>query len=272
MLRFRSRIRAGGPDVRNGGFNPSALLAGSTAFAWYDPSDLTTLFQDAAGTTPVTATGQSVARINDKSGNGFHATQSGASSLCPTYQVDAAGRPYLAFDGVDDFLLTPTVTPNADKVQVFAGLRKLSDAVVGVVVEASAAAASNNGVFNITSPAAPATASYRFASKGTIIAQATYTDASVTAPSTNVLTGLGDIGGDTTTLRANGVQVAQITTDQGTGNFLAHAMYIGRRGGLTVPLNAQLFGLIVRFSTANLDAALISATERWVAQKTGVTV
>ena len=35
--------------------------------AWYDPSDLTTLYQDAAGTTPVTGTGQPVGLMLDKS-------------------------------------------------------------------------------------------------------------------------------------------------------------------------------------------------------------
>lgn len=44
--------------------------------AWLDPSDLSTLYQDAAGTTPVTAVEQPVGKMLDKSGNGYHATQS----------------------------------------------------------------------------------------------------------------------------------------------------------------------------------------------------
>ena len=43
-----------------------ALFAAGEQGAWYDPSDLTTLFQDAAGTTPVTAVEQPVGRILDK--------------------------------------------------------------------------------------------------------------------------------------------------------------------------------------------------------------
>ena len=42
----------------------------------FDIGDMSTLFQDAAGTTPVTAVGQPVGKILDKSGNGYHATQS----------------------------------------------------------------------------------------------------------------------------------------------------------------------------------------------------
>ena len=43
--------------------------------AWFDPSDLSTLYQDAAGTTPVTAVEQPVGKMLDKSGNNWHATQ-----------------------------------------------------------------------------------------------------------------------------------------------------------------------------------------------------
>ena len=44
--------------------------------AWFDTEDMGTMFQDAAGTTPVTALEQPVGRWLDKSGNGNHATQS----------------------------------------------------------------------------------------------------------------------------------------------------------------------------------------------------
>lgn len=54
----------------------SALLFGSgEQGAWYDPSDLSALFQDAAGTTPVTGMEQPVGRMLDLSGNGNHASQ-----------------------------------------------------------------------------------------------------------------------------------------------------------------------------------------------------
>ena len=51
------------------------LFSASEQGAWYDPSDLSTLFQDAAGSTPVTAVEQPVGRMLDKSGRGNHATQ-----------------------------------------------------------------------------------------------------------------------------------------------------------------------------------------------------
>ena len=51
------------------------LFAASEPGAWYDPSDISTLFQDSAGSTPVTAVEQPVGRMLDKSGRGNHATQ-----------------------------------------------------------------------------------------------------------------------------------------------------------------------------------------------------
>ena len=48
-------------------FSPTSLFANGEQGVWYDPSDLTTLFQDSAGTTPVTAVEQPVGLMLDKS-------------------------------------------------------------------------------------------------------------------------------------------------------------------------------------------------------------
>ena len=54
-----------------GALNPDAvieaLFASGEQGAWYDPSDLSTMFQDSTGTTFVTADGQPVGLILDKS-------------------------------------------------------------------------------------------------------------------------------------------------------------------------------------------------------------
>lgn len=245
-------------------FNPAYLFSSSEPGAWYDPSDLTTLFQNAAGTTPVTAAGQPVGRILDKSGRGNHATQATAASR-PTYQIDGFGRPYLSFDGVDDFLVTPTITPGIDKAQVFVGVRRLSDAAVGVLLETSANFSVNNGTVVIQAPNA-ALSRYSFNSKGTAASNVIST--ATTAPTTNVLVGIGDIAADTSIMRMDGTQVASGVVDQGTGNYLAYPAYIGRRGGASSPYNGRVYGVILRFG-ANLDAATISATETWMNTKTG---
>ena len=218
----------------------------------------------------------------------FDAVQIELGSTATAYQrvgsqfevTDPVGFPsypchYLSFDGVDDFMVTPTITPNADKVQVFAGVRKLSDAANGVLLELSANRSANSGTFSLLAPGGFTAGSekYAFVSRGTVDSNANTTSSAFNSPVTDVLSGLGDISGDRATLRIDGTQVAQSTDDQGTGNFLAYPLYIGRRGGTSLPFNGQLFSLIVRFSTANLDAGLTSQTERWVAGKTaGVTI
>ena len=183
----------------------------------------------------------------------YDVTESGVQSLS-----------YLFFDGVANFLVTPTITPGVDKAQVFVGVRKLSDAARGTIVEHSATIASNNGSFHLTAPNA-ASATFGFESKGTTLTDAVATFA---APTTRVVTGVGDIAGDSTIIRANGTQQEQDTADQGTGNYLAYPIYIGRRGGTTLPFSGQIYSMIVRFG-ANLDAGTITSTETFVNQKTG---
>ena len=83
-------------------FSPASLFASGEQGAWYDPSDLTTMFQDRAGTTPVTADGQTVGKILDKSGRGNHAVAP-SDAARPLYKT-SAGLHWLQFDGVDDRL------------------------------------------------------------------------------------------------------------------------------------------------------------------------
>jgi hypothetical protein len=82
----------------SGAFTPATV----SPTAWYDPSDLTTLWKDTAGTDPVTADGDAVARIDDKSGNGYHWLQATAANR-PLYKT-AGGLHWLLFDGVNDAL------------------------------------------------------------------------------------------------------------------------------------------------------------------------
>ena len=249
-------------------FTPLQLFAAGEQGAWYDPSDFSTMFQDSAGTTPVTAVEQPVGLIQDKSGRGNHASQSTAASR-PVLKQDGNGKYYLFFDGVDDSLATGSIDPGAvDKAQVFAGVRKLSDADQGMLAELSVSSTANNGAFFMLAPNTALTGNYGFRSKGTI-AVSPSSAASYAAPITNVLTGIGDISGDNAILRVNASQVAQLTTDQGTGNFLAYPLYIGRRASSTLPFNGHLYSLIVRFSAANLSDAQIASTENYVNNLTG---
>lgn len=81
-------------------WTPDWIFRSGVQGAWYDPSDISTLFQDAEGTAPVFADGDPVALMRDKSGNGNDALQSSATQR-PTWRSDGE-LAWLEFDGVDD--------------------------------------------------------------------------------------------------------------------------------------------------------------------------
>lgn len=354
----------------SGGSLSSILFSASEPGFTFEPWDITTLFQDRAGTTPVTAAGQSVGYRRDKSGRGNHqvavndakrgiygwmpktgrrnllnatdtlstqsvtvtavahtlaftgtgtVTLSGVSTAGPLvgtgagnrvtltftptagsltltvsgsvtlaqlelgstatayqrvtsqYDITEVGVPtcyYVQADGVDDAYVTPTITPNTDKVQVFAGVRKLGN---GMHIEHSASADANNGAF------------YRYAGevaagdlsvglRGTQLTKLISAGAAI--PVNRVETSLLDIAAATREteilLRINGASVsggAFGAADAGTGNFLAYPAYIYGRAGTSFPFNGLDFGHAVRFGP-NLDAATIARVESLIARNT----
>lgn len=174
----------------------------------------------------------------------------------------------LLYDGLDDFYVTPTITPGTDKVQVFAGVRKLSDAAAGVLLEFSSDWNGNNGTFLLAAPSASGTGNYSSGARGTIPVNANQiAGMSASAPDTSVISSTHDIAADLSTIRRNGVAGVSATGDKGTGNFLAYPLYMGRRGGTAFPYNGYEFGLIVRFG-ANLSEQRIKNTENWLNERT----
>jgi hypothetical protein len=193
----------------------------------------------------------------------------------PTYQrvaaatvYDTAGfLPYLAFDGLDDSMSTNSIDFSAtDKMTVWAGVRKLSDAVAGIVAELSSVVTTNNGSFMLDAPdLTGANSDFAFYSKGTSLRGAD--SAALLSPISRVMTGIGDISGDVSTLRLNGIQVATNTGDQGIGNYGNYPLNIGARNNTSLFFNGWLTSLIVR--GAQSTQSQIEATEAWVNGKTG---
>lgn len=366
-------------------FSPASLFAMGEQGVWFDPSDLTTMFQDFVGATPVTAPGQTVGLILDKSqglargpekradgsptvtgtGSSTYNTVTGAGSITrvdtsnfgnvifsgieadvfyeidveytsgtaagislrsnngvdflltltvgqrltvrlrtttadlrvsvnstastadfriysvkklfgnhanqataaarPIYQVDGNGKAYLSFDGIDDFLVSKVITPGSDKVQAFAGLRKLFDASAGAAFEFS-----NNGAQSRVSLGVPylasSTARYFAVFGGSSLVAASTSLPMYDAPQTAVITLLGDIPADRAALYVNSTLVSSVTGDQGLGGYVANNLYIGRRGGSTLPFNGRIYGLILRFGS-NLSPYQIRAAENYTNQK-----
>jgi hypothetical protein len=138
----------------------------------------------------------------------------------------------------------------------------------GGMVAEMGATGGDNGIFALANPVSSIVGIW-FRSRGTAVV--TIAQVSIDpAPRTDVLTGVGDIGSDVAQLRRNGtLLLSDTTTNQGTGNYLAYPLYIGRRGGTTLPFNGRIYQLIVRFG-ANLNSIQISNTERYINnRKTG---
>jgi hypothetical protein len=265
MRLLATRLNAIASSIIKRSFTPLSLFSLGEQGAWYDPSDLSTLFQDSVGTTPVTAVGQPVGRMLDKSGRGNTATQATTTNR-PTLQQDPSGQYYLKFDGVDDGMVTTSINFTAtDKVSVFAGLRKLSDSALGMFVELSASTTTNNGTFYVAAPSS-ASDRYSFNSKGTTLVNALRVG--FAAPVTSILTCIGSIGTDVCRISVNSTSTSTTTTDQGTGTYGNYPLYIGRRGGVSSPFNGHFYGLIIRGVESTVTE--IASTEKWMANKTGV--
>jgi hypothetical protein len=250
-------------------FNPLSLFAAGEKGVWFDPTDISTLFQDAAGTTPVTAYGQKVGKILDKSGNGNHATQSNAA-FQPTYQIDNEGNPNLTFSGSYNQLATrPIDFTGTAQMMVGAGLHVVGSASAAAALELGSNVDSVNGSFLFGAPSSTADHSLYLRGTSTIAARI---DNIVDGD--DVIIGLFDISQATKELelipRLNRVQLSgsQITwtgTTAGTGNFGNLPLFIGARSGGTLPFQGKIYQVIVRGALTN--ASDINSTENLIDAK-----
>ena len=245
----------------------SLFANGEQGFA-YDPNDLSTMYQDAAGSVPVTAVGQPVGLMKDKSGRNNHAFQNTSASHPILRKNAVTGANYLEFDGSDDFLQTNNIDFTAtDKVSLFAGVRKLSDAATGVVVEFGTDSFGTNGTFGLVTPLSATISGSQFRSRGSVFSSGAST--STQAPNSFVFVGKSSILEDLLYAKFSGV-VSTSTADQGTGNYGNYPLYIGRRAGSTHPFNGHIYGLIgIGRLTTDDETAVI---EKEIAKRLGVTL
>ena len=202
-------------------------------------------------------------------------TADDAALNIPAYQrvntptdYDTEGFPhYLKFDGVDDSLQTGSIDfSGTDKMTVWAGVTKLSDAAAGLVAELGPGTFSPNvGAFFLIAPDTSGR-HFSFGSAGSVFgARADAMAANWASPATAVLTGASHIAADAIVLRANGNQVAASASDQGSGNYGNYKLNIGRRDGASLPFNGRIYSLTPR-GAASSDGE-IRRMERYVANR-----
>jgi hypothetical protein len=234
-------------------FNPSSsLFAAGEKGVWFDAGDRSTLFQDRAGTIPVTAVGQFVGRWLDKSGNGNHATASADDNTRPTYQIDNEGNPNVTFTkSPATQLITPAIDFTlTDKMTACVGIHVTDSSSAGIPLILGSDISSINGSFLIGAPSS--TADHSLYLRGTTTLQARVDNI---VDGDDIITGLFDISQATKELelipRLNFVQItgSGITwtgTNAGTGNFGNLPLYIGSGAGLTNPFGGKTYQIIVR--------------------------
>jgi hypothetical protein len=234
-------------------FNPSSsLFAAGEKGAWFDAGDRSTLFQDRAGTIPVTTVGQFVGKWLDKSGNGNHATASADDTTRPTYQIDNEGNPNVTFTkSPATQLITPAIDFTlTDKMTACVGIHVTDSSSAGIPLILGSDISSINGSFLIGAPSS--TADHSLYLRGTTTLQARVDNI---VDGDDIITGLFDISQATKELelipRLNFVQItgSGITwtgTNAGTGNFGNLPLYIGSGAGLTNPFGGKIYQIIVR--------------------------
>jgi hypothetical protein len=175
----------------------------------------------------------------------------------------------LLADGSDDSLITSSVNfSSTDKMTVMAAVRKNSDALDGMLAELTAG--STNQAWGVNGPGSSTVAKWQFYSRGTVSAIPFTASSAYNAPVTNVLSAIGDIGGDIATLRLNGSQVSSVVTDQGSGNYANAAVYILSRSG-SQRFAGILYTLIIR-GAATPEGTIRDFERNLLAKRAGINI
>lgn len=186
---------------------------------------------------------------------------------------DTVGFPlYLRFDGVDDWLQTASIDfTTTDKITLACSARKQADTSVGELLGFSATPSLSAGGFGVLAPPS-ATPRLEVSVCGTTNG---YVHVHSAAPETVVCVArlnlsVAGVADGKVSVRKNGAVVIplQIGPGAGTGNFGNYPLYIGRRGGSSLPFNGRLYGLII-CGAATPDAT-IAKVERYLNQKAKV--
>jgi len=241
-----ARIAAAAPPP----FDPLDLFKAGEKGGWYDPSDMSSLFQDSAGTIPVTANNQPVGMMKDKSGRNNHLLQTTAG-FRPLFKTSGGFR-WIEGDGVDD-LLTCTTLPLNQPIERISAIRQLNYV-------------SQNRIFC----SATATTTLLIQSLQAPGSLALYSGAEL-----DHVTGLS-IGVDgVITERHNGTSgriavnnTAYVTGDTGTNAMAGLTLFSQTTGGSYS--NTRCYGVIIREGT--MTDTQIANARTWLGAKAGLTL
>jgi hypothetical protein len=248
-------------------YTPRDLFQAGANGAWYDFSELTTLYQDSAGTIPVTAVGDPVGRVLDRSGEGHHLVQT-TSTKRPLLGL-SNGKYYLDFDGVDDALVSVDALDLTATKTMTTGIGMWRDTTTtadialehgrgGTDAQAMTithAASSTNLAAIMRGPTgSPQTT---IVDSGRITTEAFF-DRSKATVATQVIQ------------RMNGNAVtntASSTVVPTTSFFGNYNVYVGARNQVTNPFDGKIFQIVIVDSV--LSGADLTNLEAWLNARTG---
>jgi hypothetical protein len=244
------------------------LELGSVATAYTTQSVLVTrgTFIDSTGTTPVTAVGDVIGRVNDRIGSN-HATQATTASK-PMVVINAQGKKVISFDGSNDFLQLsqPVFTAANDDGFVCAG-------VVPTTITGVQAVVASRG----PSGTPTSCANGLFMSSGTPLAyweggvSTTLTGSAVTAGTPLVISARK--AGTSVSLRVNGAVAQSGATSVTNTTIASTSIGISLSGTANDPLlpgNEKItVAVICKGVVSDADALLI---EKWIGSLQGQTL
>lgn len=251
---FDNRLRALVPTLAQ---QIAAIMAGKVG-VWFDASDLSTMYQDAAGTIPVTGVGQPVGLWKDKSGNNYHAFQKTAAKR-PTLRQDENGKYYLKADGVDDAMVTNVIPWSGNSIVVSSAISQI--ALVSAIAETSANSNTGGNCFYL---GGKDSGGFIHSKMCSFTAASTESRTGLSTP--YVLTNASNKG----TLTIRNALTNQSTNYSYTGSLVPNNLFIMARNQSSLYLNGAMYGLIVLNDTySNANRILI---EKYLAQQSGVTL
>ena len=208
------------------------LFAANEKGMAYNFQDISTLWQDIAGTIPVTDVDQLVARVDDLSGNGNHIIQTDVSKR-PQLKQDAEGF-YPWFDGTKSMYSASAVDFN--DLLNFTTLCRLTKegGSTGCILESSTNMNNNTASFAMFQEAN----NISFTNSGS-----GYNSAQVALDNDSLFVGIMKVleNPKITMMRVNGIEKTRTgILNQSTWGLLNHNIYVGARGGTSLFLTSKV--------------------------------
>lgn len=232
-----------------------------------DPSNLSSLYQDAGGGIPVSTDGQPVGLVQDQSNNGVDVSQA-TSAARPTYRTDGTLH-WLETDGVDDTLVSAPVLDVANPVTMVIGYQIITATGSSRVNLAEISKSPTNGISAGIRPGIDRFQYYsRLSDEGVSATNLAGTTWGGHTP--HVITVLATSGNIEARLDGNVVlNTSQNLTSQSVSN---QPLRVGL-GAVTasIPGAFKLFGLQVWSAGSTQPTAIeLAELESWMAAKMGV--